>query len=104
MKIDFFLFELFEQLDNQGLADSGPHVFRVNAYDLDPTALVQAETVGHDFANDEADHLIPVQGHQIQAAVILLMLTSIGGLLGTDLVSGRPPSTGVPGWHRPNSQ
>jgi len=41
--IDFFLFELFEQLDNQGLADFGLHVFRVNAYYLDPTALVQAE-------------------------------------------------------------
>ena len=41
--IDFFLFELFKQLDNQGLADFGPHVFRVNAYYLDPTALVQAE-------------------------------------------------------------
>jgi len=36
-------FELFEQLDNQGLADFGTHVFRVNASYLDPTALVQAE-------------------------------------------------------------
>ena len=41
--IAFFLFELFEQLDNQGLADFGPHAFRMNAYHLDPTALVQAE-------------------------------------------------------------
>ena len=63
-------------------------MFRVNAYYLDPTALVLAETVGHDFADDEADHLIPVQGHQTQAAVILHMLASIGGLFGSDLVSG----------------
>jgi hypothetical protein len=41
--INFFLFELFEQLDNQELADFDPHVFRVNAYYIDPTALVQAE-------------------------------------------------------------
>lgn len=41
--IDFFLFELPEQLDNRGLADFGLYVFWVNAYYLDPTALVQAE-------------------------------------------------------------
>jgi hypothetical protein len=50
----------------------------VNAYYLDPTALVQAKTVGHDFADDEADHPIPVQSHQTQAAVILHILASIG--------------------------
>jgi len=42
----------FEQLDNQGLADSAPHVYRVNVYYLDPTTLVHTETVGHDFTDD----------------------------------------------------
>jgi len=41
--IDFFLFERFEQMDHQGMAGFDPHVFRVNANYLDPTALVQAE-------------------------------------------------------------
>jgi hypothetical protein len=46
---------VFEQLDHQGLADSAPHVYRVNVYYLDPTALVYTETAGHGFAADESD-------------------------------------------------
>jgi len=37
---------VFEQPDNQGLAGSVPHVYRVNIYYLDPTALVYTETAG----------------------------------------------------------
>jgi len=51
--IYFFCFELFKQLDNQALAYFDLHVFRVNAYYLDPTSLGQGK-------NDKTPKLISI--------------------------------------------